>query len=143
MTAFSATFADFKIIKGRKQAQIILEVPIEHANAALAALGGVPRSDNEQWVGVAPITPEAAEKAPEERKGGKLAQRAGILCGEQSFGKFLTEECNFTPSATPEDRAKRLRTWCGVTSRAHLDHDVAARSEFLKLDAEYRDWMRA
>jgi hypothetical protein len=41
--AIQASFADFRLIKGRKQAQIILEIPIEGADAALAALGGIPQ----------------------------------------------------------------------------------------------------
>ena len=38
MTAIKATFSDFKLIKGRKVAQLIFEVPIEATDAALAAL---------------------------------------------------------------------------------------------------------
>ena len=53
--AFQATYSDFKLIKGRKCAQIILEVDIERADAALEALGGVPQPHRETWVGVARI----------------------------------------------------------------------------------------
>jgi hypothetical protein len=51
--AIQASFADFRLIKGRKQAQIILEIPIEGADAALAALGGIPQPQSDRWVAVA------------------------------------------------------------------------------------------
>ena len=61
--AFQATYSDFKLIKGRKCAQIILEVDIERADAALEALGGVPQPHRETWVGVARIDLGVAQSA--------------------------------------------------------------------------------
>lgn len=51
--AIRASFSDFRIIKGRKQAQLILEVPIEEADNALAVLGGIPQPQSDCWVAVA------------------------------------------------------------------------------------------
>jgi hypothetical protein len=41
--ATQGTFSDFRLIKGRKVCQIVIEVPIEQADQALAALGGLPQ----------------------------------------------------------------------------------------------------
>lgn len=58
-----ATFSDFRIVKTRKLAQFVFEVPIEDADKALAALGGLPRSDGERWCGIALITKSASPEA--------------------------------------------------------------------------------
>lgn len=55
MSAICASFADFKLIKGRKVCQLVCEVPLEQADAALAALGGLPNPHAERWVGIAPL----------------------------------------------------------------------------------------
>ena len=47
------TFADFKLIKSRSTAQLVIEIPIEAADAALLALGGVPLPGKECWVAIA------------------------------------------------------------------------------------------
>jgi hypothetical protein len=59
--AFEATFSDFKIIRGRKVAQVVLEVPLEAADTALRVLGGVPRPDAECWVAVARLQRSGAQ----------------------------------------------------------------------------------
>jgi predicted metalloenzyme YecM len=43
------TFADFRLIKGRKVCQIVIEVPIEQADQALAALGGLPQPMQQRY----------------------------------------------------------------------------------------------
>ena len=142
MTAVLATFSDFKIVKGRKVAQLILEVPLEGAQAALEALGGVPQPDSAQWVGIAPVDPDAAQKPAEKRKGGKLAQRAGILCGEPSFWMFLNEMGGMS-IVDAEEAARALRELCSVKSRAELDHQELAGFEFKRIEDRYRGWMRS
>ena len=64
MTAIKAAFSDFRIVKGRKVAQLIFEVPLEAANSALAALGGLPMPDGEMWAGIARLDDKVASKAP-------------------------------------------------------------------------------
>src|SRR4051794_33494293 len=53
--AIQGTFADFKLVKTRRTVQIVIEVPIEQADQALAALGGLPQPAEEKWVAVARI----------------------------------------------------------------------------------------
>jgi hypothetical protein len=51
--AFSATYSDWRVVKGRKVVQIILEVPLEAAGHAYNVLGGMPTFGAEQWFAVA------------------------------------------------------------------------------------------
>lgn len=112
------TFADFKLIKGRKVAQVVIEVPIEEADAALRALGGVPMPHLDRWCAVAllrdsiatlpsastppcvtaadkpmPVEPEAT--APSITKAGRnwreisFSQQAGILSADADFQQWL------------------------------------------------------
>ena len=69
--AIKGCFADFKIIKTRKLAQLIIEIPIEQADAALATLGGIPRSDSERWIALARLDLTASQQPlphPREKK---------------------------------------------------------------------------
>lgn len=131
--AIQATYSDYRRVKGRKVLQLILEVPLEQAPAVHEAFGE-PLSDGTTWVAVARLDPTA--KA--ERKGGKLAQRAGIICNEGAFDKFLTEHYMRIENQTPADF---VRDWCGVESRAELDHDEEAARKFTNLEASYRAWL--
>lgn len=85
MTAICASFADFKLIKGRKVCQLVCEVPLEQADAALAALGGLPNPHAERWVGIAPLTEQPqVQPSPGPAGGGNAgnsSQRAGdVTC---------------------------------------------------------------
>lgn len=70
--------------------------------------------------------------APDRRR----SQRAGILCGEVRFQKFMDEE-------TAEGAAKAVRQTCGVKSRAEFDTDEKAGREWDRLVAEYDHWCRS
>lgn len=145
--AFQGTYSDFRLVKGRKVAQIVVEVPIEAADHALEVLGGVPRPDAERHVAVArlQIPPGATTGAaigsaaadhppPPERSavapGGAYAKRAGILCNDPKFQAWMG-----TPDA--EQTAERLRLQTGVHSRRDYDHDPDARRRFLNLETSY------
>jgi hypothetical protein len=65
--ALRGTFSDFKLIRGRKVAQLVIEVPIEQADAALQALGGIPNPADERWVAVARLQPEAKAQPVSDR----------------------------------------------------------------------------
>ena len=106
-SAFRATFSDFRIVKGRKVAQFIFETPIEGADAALEALGGVPRSDAEVWAGIARLDLSKAsheprkpsgeisppkESTPKERRrlaSLPLPQQAAMRCDDKEFQIFI------------------------------------------------------
>lgn len=136
--AIQASYADYRRVKGRKVLQLVLEVPLEMAPQVHEAFGE-PLPDGSTWVAVARIDPTAK---PEKPKGGKLAQRAGILCGEGAFITFLAEyhyNANLDDVA-PFDPAVVLRTICHIESRAELDHNEDAARKFHKLELEYNAW---
>lgn len=139
--ATKATFADFRIIKGRKQAQLVFEVPIEQADAALIALGGLPRSDDERWCAIARLDlsnpASAPEKprndAPKERKPFTSlppSQQAAMRCNEPDFQRFLG-------ALNSEDAAALVREHCAVTSRADLNTNWKAAERWKAIDADY------
>jgi hypothetical protein len=128
--AIDATYVDYRRVKGRKVHQIIFEVPSELWPEAYRVLGE-PTIETSDWFGIAKMT----GAAPQQNKGGKLAQRAGILCSEGAFQRFA-RECGY------DDAVKMVYARCDVTSRAHLDHDDGAAKAFHELDLEYQAWMR-
>lgn len=136
--AFQATFSDFKIVKGRKVCQVVLEVALENADAALKVLGGVPRPDAETWVGVARLV---VKPAPEKPKRERLtSERAAMLCHD---GEFIAWFLNKYPRRHPQqDPIDTFRIYLGVKSRSELDTDPAARARFEQLEAEYKEASR-
>lgn|GEM_PF-1406941 len=140
-TAFQATFSDFKVIKGRKVAQIILEVPIEAADDALRKLGGVPQFATEQWVAVCPIKVDAPPEAPKQRREYTLAQKAGMMCGNKRFWAFIGSPLNSPADAlNAEDAADFMRRICGVTTRADIIEGTDAGDKFKTLVNEFDAW---
>lgn len=145
--AIRASFSDFRIIKGRKQAQLILEVPIEEADNALAVLGGVPQPHSERWVAVARLNGvEKPEPEPKEKRKWedlKLSTQAGIRCSEPGFWHYLNEEHAFPASIDTEERAADLVRWiCGVPSRQGLNDTPEAAEKWRDLDHSYQAWLK-
>jgi hypothetical protein len=148
--AIAGTFADFRTVKGRKQAQLIIEVPLEKADEALRALGGVPQPSNPKWVAIVLLKPEAAQRASnghaepskERRKWEDLppAQQAAIRCGEPEFRRFLSEVKGLPVSA--DGAADVVRHLCGVQSRAELNTHPVPAELWRKLEADFWAWQR-
>jgi hypothetical protein len=118
MTAFRATYSDFKLVKTRKVVQIVLEIPVEHANAVLDVLGGMPDPvEREMGSGLLFSVPNRSQPQPVVDKppaGAKRdwrdlqpAQQAGIRCGDAAFVAFLKE-------SRPDDwrESERRRGMC-------------------------------
>lgn len=78
-------------------------------------------------------SPDVASQEPEV-KGGPLARRAAIACGERGFWTFLGV------SSADEAKADVCRR-CGITTRKMLDHDEAAAEHWRRLDGKYRLWL--
>lgn len=51
--AFSASYSDWRLVKGRKVIQIIFEVPVEAAGHAYNVLDGMPQFGSENWFAIA------------------------------------------------------------------------------------------
>lgn len=136
MSAFQASYADLKIVKGRKVAQVILELPLEQADEALKILGGVPRPDQEVWVGVARLTKEAAQEPPQKERRRfdelPLPQQAALICKDERFQQWA---CG-VPGEEPT--VSFVRGYCGIKSRTELSDNPRAAGEFAKMLARYR-----
>lgn len=111
-----ATFSDFRLVKGRKVAQLIFECPIEKADEALLALGGLPRSDLERWCGIALVEKPLILPTKPERHFTDMprSQQAGMLCQDQKFWDYVgARDANHAASI--------VRMACGIKSRSELD----------------------
>lgn len=159
--AFRAIYSDWKLIKTRSTVQVVLEIPVEDADAAYEVLGGMPVAGKERWFGIAAIKPEetqhasAVVNAPAKPDQEPLrpdrarrdwrdlppAQQAGIRCEEPAFGSFLAEE---RPDDFREvnDAADCVRLICGITSRRELNTNQKARVIWHQLNDQYEAWVR-
>jgi len=136
--AFRATFSDFRIVKGRKMAQIVLETPLEEADAALEVLGGVPRPDAERWVAVARLEtqPAKVEKPKRERL---MSERAAMLCQSPAFIDWFRKHPIGKAGAHIEDPVEFFRLVMGIRSRSEFDTNHSARARFETLEKEYQE----
>lgn len=161
--SFMAAFADFKIIRTRKTAQVVLEIPLEAADAALSALGGLPNPASERWVAVARLQEPAARDAPAaeapapadelDHPTGRrpfaslsAAKQAGIRCNDSSFREYLSHRSRKAgmpnEAMDMETAVAYVRGVCGVNSRAELDANPEARERWTKLQDAYWLWTR-
>ena len=65
----------------------------------------------------------------EKRKGGALANLAGMLCNNPEFRRMVAVRTG-RPCDTPDDAKPRILERCDITSRADLDHVAKAEAEF-------------
>jgi hypothetical protein len=151
--AFQATFSDFRVVKGRKVCQWVFETPIEAADAALEALGGIPQPHEERWAAIARIVPQASvvrqqleasvaliDKPPKERRTWSAlsyAEQAGIRCNEPDFWRYLSENVSETPVSNAEIAADCIRAQCSVRSRADIKPGTRAGRFWASLDETY------
>lgn len=144
--AIKGSFADFKLVKTRKLAQVVIEIPIEEADHALAVLGGLPRSDNERWVAIARLhagaapSPTPADNVPSDtasqprnhaspsaKRERTPAERAGFLCTLPEFQQWIDRK-------SEEAAANWLRSRCGVVSRAQITTNPDAHEAFKRIE---------
>lgn len=161
MSAISATFADYRTVKGRKILQIIMEVPLEHQARVFEVLG-YPMPDNPPWVGIARLAGEPgtepkppapknearSERAKEEFRLKPPAEqavvRAARLCTEMRFQTWLERYCaargiTTTDQPSTETTAELLRRSIGVNSRREIAEDPAACRRFLSVEMAYKE----
>lgn len=137
--AIQARYADWRPVKGRKVLQIVLEVPLEQQGQILTLLGA-PLPDRDLWVAVALLS----DQKNDAYKGGKLAQEAAILCGQGAFRQWAAIAGQYDGIAMLDGdmAAEFIRELCGVTSRAHIDHDEGAAKAFREMKREYEAWLK-
>jgi hypothetical protein len=158
--AVLATFSHFELVRTRKVARFLFEVPIEKADEALAALGGLPRSDMERWCGIALIesgailsrpqtepVPDAssavvatADKPGKPKRAMSRAQVAGMLCHDPRFREWVEQKAGWRGNEPMKEptAAQWVRQQCGCEmSRAEIDTDPEIALEWDSLHAQY------
>ncbi|MBA1141705.1 hypothetical protein [Mesorhizobium neociceri] len=85
-------------------------------------------------------TPAETPAEPPPRKGGPLAQRAAIACGEKGFWTFILKRYHVGVGSADE-AAAWLKTQCGISSRVDLDHEEVAAGIYREIDKLYRLWL--
>ena len=162
--AVLGTFSEVKILKTRSVLQIIVEVPIENADEALKALGGVPQPGTERWVGVALAPKERNAIKPKDEFAGypansiveadpkdlskpkrpfnslPLSQQAGIRCKDGQFHDFLCIRED-TPDIPEEQVPDLVRAICLISSRAQLDTNDICAQKWRKLEEEFQAYL--
>jgi hypothetical protein len=145
LAVIQATFSDWRTVKGRKQLQLIFEVPIEQQGDVLARLGA-PSGDSPKWCAIALLAPNASAPAPvqnEKIERGKAAYagkndmekaatRAAMLCKDRQFQAWLVDEPSEHQAATEVKRQLRIQ------SRSEIATDQQAYRKFLALETEFR-----
>ncbi len=156
--AFQATYSDWRLIKGRKVVQVVFEVPMEAANEAYQALGGMPNPAAEVWCAIARLVQPAGKgvgvettnraqpalgDVPARAPRNKLAQLAGMLSKTPLFHRYL-EITNWEGFRIEEEAAAQyIRNYCGVGSRADIIPNTPAEDKFLKLYNDFVFWRDA
>lgn len=159
MTAFRATYSDWKLIKTRGVVQVVMEIPLADADEAYDVLGGMPVHGKERWFGIAALKspaeearakpgpdkplapkPDRATREKMDWRDMQPAAQAGIRCAEPMFRAFLREVKKFG-HCDEDDAAVAVRDICGVKTRADLGSIHAARVLWHQLDTEYQAWL--
>lgn len=114
---------------------------------AIAGLNALPSPADQNGPQAPGGTPPDDPPAPEAERptGGPLARSAGLLAREaqfQAFCRWIAETGVINADGLPDDdveaAAEVTRRFCGVTTRAELDHDASARELFRELMRRYR-----
>lgn len=92
--AFQACFTDWRLIKGRKVVQVVFEVPIEAADQAYQALGGMPNPAESVWCGVARLNLDAGLPIAEDVRGILKQPDAGVAPSPAGEAGAQTEKAD-------------------------------------------------
>jgi hypothetical protein len=159
--AFSATYSDWKVIKGRKVVQVVFEVPIESADLAYQVVGGMPHPGTEAWFGIAKLDPRQQQEEPSAPRKAPVptaqprqshpagapsyAKQLGIACNEPAFWDFVREKLprNGCIAVTDEKQAAdAVRFLCGVKSRSETIKGTPAGDKARDLLLDYDNHVR-
>jgi hypothetical protein len=137
--AIQGTYSDFKIIKSRSVAQIIVEVPLEKAEE-IVDIFGLPQPEQELWVGVIALNKKAIINNKEATQ---AIQMAGMLCRNENFGIWLRENRGMKDinPTKHEDIANGLRAILGIKSRTEFQNNPELIYAFNNLKSEYDQFL--
>lgn len=73
-----------------------------------------------------------------------IASFCAMTCNEVGFHKFLTEHLGheYGEVSNKDDASKVVRNHCGILSRKELNEDGPAKTTWLTLQSNYKDWLR-
>lgn len=77
-------------------------------------------------------------------KGGALARQAGQFCNFWTFQQFVASRIGSPPAGVPslQHAAQFVRDYCGISSRAELDHNARAAALFYEgVRKPFQAWM--
>lgn len=135
----AGTFSDFKIVKSRRAAQIIVEVPLERAEAAISILG-MPRPEAERWVAIAPLAfnPSQPPTALGTDEGQRAVTAAVLRCKEPDFQRFLLGPGDWTE----DDAAQALYERLDITSRREIGTKPGVLARWKALSGAFMEAQR-
>lgn len=156
--AVRGTYSDFKVIKGRKVVQFIIEIPVEDAQEAID-LFGMPQFGAEQWVAIAPLKSGSSEQQSnspakktyqDKSPGGQAVSRAAILCTEKPFQDWISDRdilfsvpgSSAIGKSIEEFTATLLREELKIESRSEIGTHEDVHRRFVELEGKYRDFLR-
>ncbi len=92
-------------------------------------------------VALAPLVGDFEQKQPvPEKKGGKLAQDAALICQDYNFQRFAYESSGGGVQINGSGAAIFMRKQCNIESRSELDHNPDAAKKFADLMKWYWKW---
>jgi hypothetical protein len=144
--ALAGSYADFKLVKTRAVCQLIIELPIEQAEAAIKMFG-IPMSGTEIPVAVALLVAEAKPADVSRSERGKeqyrakdameqAAIRAVLLCKDLKFQLWASKQ--ITPESNCRDATEWLRWKLGVKSRNEISTKDGVYLTFLRLEQQFK-----
>lgn len=145
-----ADFSSFRHVQGRKVLQLVMEVPIEEAEAALRSLG-MPTVGESKWCAIALLdlskpsaAPQAQAAPPKDRRPFStlpLSQQAAIRCRDKEFQAFLSETFHNAWEMNEADAAATVRQICQVESRTEFDTSGSAALDWEKVDLSFQEYL--
>lgn len=164
--AILATFSDLRLVKSRKTAQLVFEVPMEKLKEALDALG-MPDPQGDVWCGIA-LVPKSLGDAPTREDGVEnvsrkailthsspkpkkrwhempASQRAALLVHEPDMWRFLnlTMPSDIEPVRNEFDADAELKRLLGITSKSELISGTDALAKFTVIEGNFHAWRMA
>lgn len=136
-------YADFKFVKTRGVAQVVVEIPLERA-ATFVEMFGVPNPSEETWVAVARMRAQPKPEKPKERQRWedmRPSAAAALACKSKRFQEFITERVHGDPFEITEHEADQyLKSELGIASKTELDQLYPAGHKWPTLLADFRTW---
>lgn len=127
-----ATYHDLRFVKGRKQCQIVLEIPTERAQA-FVSMFGTPDPANPAWVALARLNSPTQRTA---NQWNAMTPRAQMLarCKEPQFQTFIG-------CISERDALKKVESEFECSSRFPMPAEKLAAWQ--RLDSSYQEHIEA